>query len=149
VSRDELRRETERLPQSLREQFDSPAGRRELLASIVDKRLLVQEARRREFQDDPEIHRQVRELEERLIVQKLLGEDERAAGPATGPELRSYYEAHKSELAQKDHQVPSFEQTKSFIEGKVTAQRKRKAFDDLLGRLRRAADVHLEEAPRL
>ena len=59
-------RESARLPPALREQFETPAGRREFTRSMIDKRLLVLEARRRKLTEDPELRRQVQELEERL-----------------------------------------------------------------------------------
>src|SRR6476659_1582493 len=80
VTPEEVAREAERLPPILREKFETPEGRREFAASLVDKKLLVREAHRRGLAEKPEIQRQVRELEERLIVQALLADEERTAG---------------------------------------------------------------------
>lgn len=99
LTREELEREAARLPPSLRQQFETPAGRREFANSMIDKRLLVQEARRRAFNEDPEIRRQVRELEERLLVQALLGAQERAAGAPSEAALRAFYEANKQDFS--------------------------------------------------
>ena len=99
VTREELTKAAERMPPALRAKFDSPAGRRELVRSLIDKRLLVLEAQRRGFQDDPEIRRQVDELEERLVIKALLAAEEKAAPAPSQKELRDYYEAHKAELA--------------------------------------------------
>lgn len=98
----DLQREANRLPPALRTQFETPYGRRELVAAMIDKRLLAQEAEARKLQEDPEIQRQVRELQERLVLQALLAEEERAAGAPTDAEVRSWYEAHKRELAQPE-----------------------------------------------
>ena len=102
ITQGELAREAERLPPELRERFASDVGKRELVRSMVDKRLLAQEARRRGIVEDPQIHRQVVELEERLVIQALLAGEERAAGAASEAELRAYFEAHKEELAQPE-----------------------------------------------
>lgn len=102
ITRDELRREAQRLPPALREQFESEAGQEEFARSLVDKRLLVEEARRRPLAQREDIARQVRELEERLLVQALLAEEEQALGPATEAELRGWYDGHKAELAQPE-----------------------------------------------
>ncbi len=99
LTRAEVEREGARLPPLLRHQFESRAGRKELAISLVDKRLLADEALRRKLQDDPEIQRQVRELQERLAVQALLAAEEKAA-PAPGePEERAFYESHKGDFA--------------------------------------------------
>ena len=102
ITQGELAREAERLPPELRERFASDVGKRELVRSMIDKRLLAQEARRRGIVEDPQIHRQVVELEERLVIQALLAGEERAAGAASEAELRAYFEAHKEELAQPE-----------------------------------------------
>ncbi|MET0405277.1 MAG: peptidylprolyl isomerase, partial [Cystobacter sp.] len=98
LTAEEVSREAARLPPVLREQFESPAGRREFARSLIDKRLLVLEARRRKLAEDPELRRQVRELEERLVVQALLAQEEAAAGKPSEPELRAWFNAHRQEL---------------------------------------------------
>ncbi len=100
ISHREVEREAKRLPPGLKEQFLSPAGQRELVRTMIDKRLLVDEANRRGITRRPELRDQVRELEERLAVQELLAEEERRAPAATEEELRAYYEAHRAELSE-------------------------------------------------
>ena len=100
VSREELHRAAERMPPALRARFETPAGQREIARSLIDKKLLVNEARRRGIDRDPEIRRQVDELEERLIVQALLEAEEKTAPGPTDRELRAYYEQHKDELVE-------------------------------------------------
>ncbi len=100
ISQADLEREARKLPPGLKEQFLSPAGQRELARSLVDKRLLVDEAKRRGLSDRPDIKRQLVELEERLTVQALLAEEERAAAPPSEAELKAYYEQHRDEFAE-------------------------------------------------
>jgi peptidyl-prolyl cis-trans isomerase C len=102
VTSNQLNREANRLPPVLREHFANPAGKRELVRSVVDKRLLVQEARRRGLPENPEIRQQVADLEERLIVQAMLVAEEKAAGPASETELRAFFDAHKMEFEQPE-----------------------------------------------
>jgi len=98
LTAEEVSREAARLPPALREQFETPAGRREFARSLIDKRLLVLEARRRKLAEEPELRRQVRELEERLLVQALLAQEEVAAGSPSEQELRAWFTAHREEL---------------------------------------------------
>ncbi len=98
----DLQREANRLPPALRQQFETQNGRRELVLAMIDKRLLAAEAARRGFRDDPEIRRQVADLEERLVIQALLAAEERAGSGPTEVEERAWYDAHKAELAQPE-----------------------------------------------
>lgn len=92
VTVEELRREAARLPPVLRARFETPAGQRDLANALIDKRLLAQEARRRKLHEDPEVRRQVEDLEEKLAVQALLAEEERRAGPPAEAELRAAFQ---------------------------------------------------------
>jgi len=102
ITAEEVSRESAKLPPMLREQFETPAGRREFTRSMIDKRLLVLEARRRGLTEDPELRRQVRELEERLAVQALLDQEEEAAGGPSEQELRGWFEAHRAEFTRPE-----------------------------------------------
>jgi parvulin-like peptidyl-prolyl isomerase len=102
VTREELEREARRLPPVLREQFSSEAGQREFAWSLVDKRLLVAEAKRQGLASREDISQQVRELEERLVVQALLEKESRAAGTPSEQELRAWYESHREDFAQPE-----------------------------------------------
>lgn len=102
ISEAEMQFEANRLPSALRQQFESPAGQHEFVRSMIDKRLLVQEARRRGLHENADIRRQVRELEERLTVQALLAEEERAAPRPTDAQLQAYYEAQAKEFTQPE-----------------------------------------------
>jgi len=99
VTRAELDREAARLPPLLAKQFQTKAGKRELAMSIVDKKLLAEKARAAGLTQDPEIRRQVQELEDRLTVQALLARQEAALPPPSEADERAYYDSHKDELA--------------------------------------------------
>lgn len=99
VTAADVQAELNRLPPLLREKFSSEAGRRELASSIIDKRLLAHEAEKRGFDEDPEIQRQVRALQERLMIQALLAAEEKTAGEPSAEELQKFYDGHKQELA--------------------------------------------------
>ncbi|MBZ4421220.1 peptidylprolyl isomerase [Myxococcus sp. RHSTA-1-4] len=102
ITEAELIAESSRLPSPLREQFERPAGQREFVRSMIDKRLLAQEARTRGLHLEQDIQKQVRELEERLIIQALLAAEEKAAGRPGEEQLRAYYTQHRDEFAQPE-----------------------------------------------
>ncbi|MBN1207881.1 MAG: peptidyl-prolyl cis-trans isomerase [Myxococcaceae bacterium] len=102
VTEEEVQRQLQRLPPNLRRRFESQAGRLELTRSIRDKQLLAFEAARRGFTRDPELRRQVRELEEQLAIKALLAAEERAAPPITEAEARAFYEANKERFTEPE-----------------------------------------------
>ncbi len=102
VTAEDLKREANRLPPVLRARFETDAGRRDMVSAVIDKRLLLAEARRRKLDEDPDLRLQVRELEERLALQALLTVEEKQLGAATDAELRAFYEAHANELGQPE-----------------------------------------------
>jgi peptidyl-prolyl cis-trans isomerase C len=102
VTAEEIRLEAAKLPPLLRTRFETDNGRRELVNAMVDKRLLLAEAQRRKHDKDPDVVRQVRELEERLAIQALLASEEKLAGSPSEAELRAWFEEHRGELSQGD-----------------------------------------------
>jgi peptidyl-prolyl cis-trans isomerase C len=138
ITAEEVSREAARLPPALREQFETPAGRREFTRSIIDKRLLVLEARRRKLTEEPELRRQVRELEERLAVQALLAQEEATAGSPSEQELRAWFEAHREELTRPEQvRIGRVLVSVSSKASEAERSRARKKAESLAARLRR------------
>jgi peptidyl-prolyl cis-trans isomerase C len=138
ITAEEVSREAARLPPALREQFETPAGRREFTRSIIDKRLLVHEARRRKLTEAPELRRQVRELEERLAVQALLAQEEATAGSPSEQELRAWFEAHREELIRPEQvRIGRILVSVSSKASEAERGRARKKAEALAARLRR------------
>ncbi|MBS2032004.1 MAG: peptidyl-prolyl cis-trans isomerase [Deltaproteobacteria bacterium] len=98
VTQSEVVEEVRQMPPALRKEFSSAAGERELVSSMVDKRLLFEEAQRRGLQKDPDIEREVQELQERLMIRALLAQEEKRAGPISEQELRQYFQANPKEF---------------------------------------------------
>jgi parvulin-like peptidyl-prolyl isomerase len=94
----EVRAEVQRLPPSLVEQYKTVEGQRQFVEALLAKRLLAGEARRLGLDQSDEIARQVRELEERLVIQALLDKATRAASEPTDDELRAFYQEHLSDF---------------------------------------------------
>ncbi|NVI98765.1 peptidyl-prolyl cis-trans isomerase [Myxococcus sp. AM009] len=102
VTREELLRESQRLPPNLRARFEQGTGREEFIRAMVDKRLLALEAERRGLTQDSEIRRQVRELEERLTIQAMLAQEEKTVGAPSDAEARAHYQANLERFAQPE-----------------------------------------------
>jgi len=68
--------------------------RRALVNRVVTNRLLVEEGRRRGYASDPDIVRQLDELRDRLVIEKLMREI-RKPPPVPEAEARAYYEENR------------------------------------------------------
>lgn len=98
VTAAEVEAAARKLPPGLREQFQTPAGQSEFARSVLSKKLLVAEARRRQIDRSNAIAEQVREFEERLSVQALLDDEEHAAPAPSEAELTQYFEHHLADF---------------------------------------------------
>lgn len=142
ITEAEVQREAQRLPAGLREQFESEAGRREFIRSMVDKRLLELEARKRGLHERPDIRRQVEELEVRLIVQALLAEEERAVGAPGEAAAREYYQRHQKELTEPERMRVARVQVAIPVDATEAARKAaRQKAESLASRLRRGESL--------
>ncbi len=100
VSKQDVEQYAKQLPPALQSQLDTQTGYRSFVSSLVDKKLLVEEAKRRGLNTSAEVRRQVEELEQRLEIQALLARVENEQGPATEEELRDFYTTHREDFGE-------------------------------------------------
>ena len=135
LTRGEVEREGHKLPPLMRPGFDSPMGRKDLAWSLIDKKLLAQEAKKRGYEQNDEIKRQVAELQERLSIQAMMADEERTSAPLTEQDERAWYDAHKAELAEPERahlgrilcRFPAGATSKQRAEAKARAEKAAKA----------------------
>jgi parvulin-like peptidyl-prolyl isomerase len=102
LTRDEVQASALKLPPLLQQEYRTQPGRLELAQSLVDKKLLVQEAERRGLDRDPSVEKEVTELRERLELRKLF-ELEQKAAPAVGEEeARQFFETHQGDFSEPE-----------------------------------------------
>lgn len=93
LTAEELTVELQRLPRRSR-QLMNGEGRARFVENHVLNELLFEEGKRRGLADDPEIARQIADMEKRLVVQKLVRELQDAPTP-TDEEVADYYEKNR------------------------------------------------------
>lgn len=93
--------EIAKLPPVLREKFESRAGRSEFERALADAAGLKAEARARKLDELPAIQKQVRETEDRLIVQELL-KQELAQTVVAEEELKKFWQENQSLFQQPE-----------------------------------------------
>jgi parvulin-like peptidyl-prolyl isomerase len=95
ITANDLKAKLEEQPPFVRARYATLEKKKEFLDNQIRFELLVQEARQRGLDKDPE----VRATLEKVMVQKLLRtQQESAAGAVSDEELRKYYDEHRDEF---------------------------------------------------
>lgn len=97
LTRAEIENRIAKQPDFVRVRLQTPERKKEFVENLVRTELLVQAAKKRGLEDDPE----VREVVERVLVQRLL-QKELEAGPVPEEESRAWYAAHASEFVRPE-----------------------------------------------
>ncbi len=114
------------LKQGVREQW---------LGQFVAEELLYRGAREEKLADDPEVRALTRNIERKVLAQKML-DREFAKGIEIKPEdLKAYCDAHKDQF-KKDGKEQAFEQVKNEVYGAVRMEKEREIQQRLLGELK-------------
>jgi peptidyl-prolyl cis-trans isomerase C len=87
-----LEDEIDRLPEALSKVYSTPERRERALARIIDRRLLLQAARSRGLDRDPEFVSKMRDLKERLLIDAL--QRSVANETITDAAVEAYYREH-------------------------------------------------------
>lgn len=99
LSTQEVKAKLEEQPPVIRGRYTSLEKKKEFLDNLIRFELLVQEARKRGLDQDPEVQATL----EKVMVQKLLRTQQEAAAGALGEaELRKYYDEHLSEFVRPE-----------------------------------------------
>jgi len=91
---DDFRREVERLPPRSRAQLTTPERRRQFVDNYILNDLLAEQGRSKGYDRDPEIVRQVDDLRNRLIVQRVM-RDYQEPPALTDDEVKAYYDQNQ------------------------------------------------------
>ena len=112
------------------------------LQRFIAEEMLYRRAREEKLQDDPGFRALTRNLERKILAQKLL-DREFAKQIAIKPEdVKAYYDAHKDEF-KKDGKEQAFEQVKNEVYGAVRMQKEMEIQQKLLGELKDRYNVVL------
>ncbi|CAM4309485.1 peptidylprolyl isomerase [Corallococcus sp. ZKHCc1 1396] len=99
ITQAELEAKLAEQPAFVRARYDTPEKKKEFLDNLVRFELLVQEARRRGLESDPE----VRSMLEKVMVQHLVKAQTEAVDAAVSDaDARAYYDAHLSEFVKPE-----------------------------------------------
>ncbi len=91
---DDFKREVERLPPRSRAQLTTPERRRQFVDNYVLNDLLADQGRAKGYDRDPEIVRQIDDLRQRLVVQRVM-RDYQEAPVLSDDEIKAYYDQNQ------------------------------------------------------
>lgn len=93
----DLRRELAALNRRSRKALDDPDRRKQFVENYIVSELIFEEGRKQGIDQDEEIRRQLRNLERRLVIQKVMQDHQSA--PVSEEEIKSYYDSHPDEFS--------------------------------------------------
>ncbi|HOJ62241.1 MAG TPA: peptidyl-prolyl cis-trans isomerase [bacterium] len=99
ITRDQLERELNQLPEAQRKIYEDPAKKREYLHSKLMEELLYDMALRKEYDKNKEIRKQVREFEKMLLANRVMEEEIRQKVQVSPGDIELYYKAHPEEFS--------------------------------------------------
>jgi tetratricopeptide (TPR) repeat protein len=135
---DEKRAQKQRLLDEVLKQGE----RDKWLQRFIAEEMLYRRAREENLTEDPGFKALTRNIERKILAQKLL-DQEFAKGIAIKPEdVKAYYDAHKDEF-KKDGKEQAFEQVKNDVYGTVRMQKETEIQQKLLGELKERYNVVL------
>ena len=92
----ELRDDLDRLNRRSRQSLEDKDRLRQFVENNVLSQLIYDEGEKRGYAKDPEIARQIDDLRQRLVIQKVMQEHQSA--PVTDEEVKAYYDSHPEEF---------------------------------------------------
>jgi peptidyl-prolyl cis-trans isomerase C len=97
ITRGDVQRRLDELPEQFRANYTTPEGRRQLLDRMVEERVWLLASRKAGVPDRPQVRRQLEQQRRDLFIRTYLNEV-MAGNPApTDSAARAYYDAHQAE----------------------------------------------------
>lgn len=119
------------LPPNYQTLKNNPQFRKRLLESLINEKILYQEALKEGIENDEEVRKEVERLKEKVIVRALI---RRHVKPlkvkVTDAEARAFYEKNKGKFKDANGKIVSFSLVKPFILQSLQRQKEQKAFED-------------------
>lgn len=143
----DLEDEIQLLPTPMQEQLKDTQKKKEFLQTLVAKQLMLNAAKRKGMEDDPQIKILAKHALETAILAKYQEQEIDNKIRITDADVRAYYESHKSEFVKKDEkgkEIPvSYQEAKERARFMLLEERRKNLLDDLLNRLQEAEKVEI------
>jgi peptidyl-prolyl cis-trans isomerase C len=105
VSLQQFNAELDKIPMNMKMLMASQAGKREFLDRLIERKLLLREAKKAGVEKDKEFQDQLEAVRDTMIIQSLVKKKIAAvAARMSDEELQKYYDAHKQEF-KRDREI--------------------------------------------
>jgi len=94
ITRADVRRRLDELPEPYRANFQTPDGRRQLVERMIEERVWLLGARKQGVDRRPEVRRQLEQTERDLLIRTYVNELMAARPAPADSEARAYYDEH-------------------------------------------------------
>ncbi len=128
---DEKREQKQKLLDNVLKQGE----REKWLERFIAEEMLFRKAQEEKLADAPEFRALTRNLERKILAQRLLDEEFAKRVTITPDEVKMYYEAHKDDF-KKDGKEQPFDKVKNDVYGAVRMQKEMQVQQQLLGELK-------------
>jgi len=135
ITKLEVDAELEKVPPFYRTQFESEDGRKKFLDQLVEKRLLLAEAKRRGIVNNPDIVQRLEDLRTNVLIRGLIDQEVTQKSQPAEAEIKKYYKDHL-----KDYLTPEQAKARQIVVKtraeadrvyKEAAAKKAQSFDSL------------------
>lgn len=136
ITRADVQRRLEEVPEQFRANYATPEGRQQLLDRMVEERVWLMLATRHGVAERPEVRQQLEQQRRDLLVRTYLNEVMAAHAAPSDSEARAYYEEHRSEYKTPAGVTVRHIMTKTEAEAKRVLQwaKGKQKWDDLAKR---------------
>lgn len=144
ITVEDFQEELGRLPPYLRQRTKTDDGKRELLDQMILRKLMISEAEGEGLRERSDIRKEIKNFEERVLVQKLLEEKVTKAAAVSDEEAGRYYQSHPEEFKDGE-KVKAFTEVKDDIKRKLAPARQRDVYDTYIKGLRERKKIAVNE----
>lgn len=136
ITRGDVQRRVESLPEQFRSTYATPEGRQQLLDRMVEEKVWLSLAVKNGIADRPQVKSQLDQQRRDLLVRTYLNEVMAANAAPSDSDAKLYYETHQSEYKDPATVTVKHIQTKTEAEGKRVLQfaKGKNKWDDLVKR---------------
>lgn len=131
IYREDINEAFDRMPPWLRSQFDGPQGRREFAQKYIADELLYRKALKLGYDKDPDLLKKKKDIERDLLVAKVIEHDVKESVAVDEHDIKTYFEAHRNDYADKDAVKVSLIKTDS-----------KEAAENIIRRVKAGGDFH-------
>jgi peptidyl-prolyl cis-trans isomerase C len=118
ITRADVNRRLEELPEQIRGNYTTPDGKKQLLDRLVEERVWMQEARKHGVEARPDVQRQIDQAKRDLVMRTYLTEMMATNPAVSDSEARAYYDAHLNDYLMQATVSVRHIQSKTELESK-------------------------------